>query len=80
MRMPRKYESIQWVIDALGKNVVEKLKRDPHKYDEVRADQDLSWCPDCKRKWNWHEGKVWSSPDVKLWKEKICPNCDSHVD
>jgi len=75
--MSRKYESIQWVIDALGRNVVEKLTRDPHKYDEVRADQDISWCPNCERKWNWYDGKVWSSADVKLWKEQVCPNCGS---
>jgi hypothetical protein len=68
-------DSIQWVIDALGKDVVEKLERDPHKYDEVRADQDLSWCPICECKWETFDGKLWSSVDEPLWKMDICPNC-----
>lgn len=70
-----KNDSIQWVIDALDGGVIEKRDRENHKYDEVRADQDLSWCPHCKCKWEEYEGKVWISPDRKLWKEEVCPDC-----
>ena len=62
-------------IDALENRSVEKRLRENHKYDEVRADQDLKWCPQCKCKWEIFEGKVWSSIDKKLWKELICPDC-----
>lgn len=75
----RKYDSIQWVIDAIGNDIIEKDYKENHKTDSVRADEDLWWCPECKKKWNWYEGEVWSSPDVKLWDAKICPNCDSPV-
>lgn len=76
-----KFGSIQWVIDALDSPLLETKSRfrENHKTDEIRADQDLSWCPKCRKKWNIYEGEVWSSKDMKLWKEKVCPNCDSHV-
>lgn len=73
----KKHDSIQWVIDALSNEVIEKRSRENHKTDEIRADEVLSWCPKCRKKWNIFEGELWSSPDVKLWKEKICPRCDS---
>tara|TARA_R110002020_G_scaffold419671_1_gene628812 strand:- start:165 stop:413 length:249 start_codon:yes stop_codon:yes gene_type:complete len=73
----KNYSSIQWVIDALDNEVIEKRSRENHKTDEIRADEVLSWCPECRKKWNIFEGELWSSPDVKLWKEKICPRCDS---
>ncbi len=73
----QKFESIQWVIDALDNPLVEKRPRENHKTDEIRADEVLSWCPQCKRKWNIFEGRLWSSPDIRLWKEKVCPNCVS---
>jgi len=44
-------DSIQWVIDALDNSVVEKKDRENHKYDEVRADFNLKWCPLCECKW-----------------------------
>ena len=70
--------SIDWVINALGNKVVKKAHRESHKYDEVRADQDISWCPKCKRKWEIYEDELWASQDRKLYyKEKICPDCDS---
>ena len=72
--MKRTYDSIQWVIDALDNDLVEKRSRENHKTDELRADEDLSWC---RRKWNMFENVLWSSPDIKLWKDKICPDCDS---
>jgi hypothetical protein len=75
----RKHESIQWVIDALGGKVIPAKAYDNHKTDSFRADENISWCPKCKYKWNMYEGAVWKSPDSKLWKEKICPDCDSHV-
>ncbi len=68
-------DSIQWVIDALSNQVIEKRDRENHKYDEVRADQDLSWCPLCECKWEEFEGKIWSSLDDPLWKMGICPDC-----
>jgi hypothetical protein len=68
-------DSIQWVIDALSNQVIEKRDRENHKYDEVRADQDLSWCPLCECKWEEFEGKIWSSLDDPLWKMDICPDC-----
>jgi hypothetical protein len=68
-------DSILWVIEALDNSVVEKRFRENHKYDEIRADNDLSWCPICKCKWEIFESKVWSSLDQKLWKEEICPDC-----
>ena len=74
-----KFGSIQWVIDALDNPLIEKNYRENHKTDERRADEDLSWCPMCRKKWNIFEGKLWSSSDIKLWKEKICPDCDSPV-
>ena len=75
-----KFGSIQWVIDALDKpNLIEKTFRENHKTDEIRADESLSWCPKCKKKWNIFEGRLWMSSDIKLWKEKVCPNCDSPV-
>lgn len=76
-----KFGSIQWVIDALNAPLLETKSRfrENHKTDEIRADQDLSWCPKCCKKWNVYEGQVWSSKDIKLWKEKVCPNCDFHV-
>ena len=52
----RKYDSIQWVIDALDNEIVEKKSRENHKTDEIRADENLWWCPECKKKWNWYEG------------------------
>ena len=73
----QKFDSIQWVIDALENPLIEKRFRENHKTDEIRADESLSWCPKCRRKWNIFEGRLWSSPDMKLWKEKICPDCDS---
>ena len=76
---PLEFGSIQWVIDALGNPLIEKNYRENHKTDEIRADENLSWCPMCRRKWNIFEDRLWSSPDIKLWKEKICPNCDSLV-
>tara|TARA_R110001592_G_C12972978_1_gene733421 strand:+ start:488 stop:724 length:237 start_codon:yes stop_codon:yes gene_type:complete len=75
--MKRTYDSIQWVIDALDNDLVEKRSRENHKTDELRADEDLSWCSKCRRKWNMFENVLWSSPDIKLWKDKICPDCDS---
>lgn len=75
----RKHESIQWVIDSLGGNVVRSTTHDKHKCDAIRADENISWCPSCKFKWNIYEGRVWKSPDIRLWKEKICPECDSLV-
>ena len=75
----RKLDSIQWVIDALDRPIVEKRYRENHKTDEIRADESLSWCPKWRRKWNIFEGRLWSSPDMKLWKEEICPDCDSPV-
>ena len=79
MKVKRKFGSIQWVIDALDNPLVEKRFRENHKTDEIRADEALSWCPRCCKKWNLFEGRVWSSIDIKLWKEKICPDCDSPV-
>ena len=79
MKVKRKFGSIQWVIDALGNPLVEKRTRDNHRTDDIRADESLSWCPKCCKKWNLFEGRVWSSIDIKLWKEKICPDCDSPV-
>ena len=73
----KNHSSIQWVIDALDNEVIEKRSRENHKTDEIRADEVLSWCPKCRKKWNIFEGELWSSPDAKLWKEKICPRCDS---
>jgi len=71
-----KKDNIEWVIDAFGGKVVKKINREAHKYDEVRADQDLRWCPECKRKWEIYEGKLWASRDRKLfYKEEICPDC-----
>ena len=55
-------DSIQWVIDALDNTVVEKKDRENHKYDEVRADLDLKWCPLCECKWEIFENRLWSSP------------------
>lgn len=72
----RKFESIQWVIDALDSNVIEKKTRDNHKMDEIRADENLWWCPECRKKWNIFEGELWKSSDIKLWESKICPDCD----
>ena len=74
-----KFDSIQLVIDALENPLIEKRFRENHKTDEIRADESLSWCPKCRRKWNIFEGRLWSSPDMKLWKEEICPDCDSPV-
>jgi len=73
----RKYDSIQWVIDALNNELVEKRPRENHKTDELRADERISWCPKCCMKWNMYEGELWNSPDIKLWKAKVCPLCDS---
>lgn len=77
--MKDKFGSIQWVIDALGKSVrVEKKTIDGYwRTDSTRADRDLSWCPICKRKWNIKFNRFWASQDQKLWKEKICQDCDS---
>ena len=72
----RKFDSIQWVIDALDNPIIEKKPRENHKTDEIRADEDLSWCPCCRRKWNIFERELWASSDIKLWKAKICPDCD----
>ena len=60
--------------------VMKKKPRDNHKVDDIRADQVLSWCPKCKMKWNIFEGRLWASKDSKLWKEKVCPSCDSHAE
>ena len=54
---------------------IEKRERENHKYDEIRADQDLSWCPTCGCKWEIFEGKLWFSADEPLWKMSICPDC-----
>ena len=77
--MKDKFGSIQWVIDALDKATrVEKKNIDGYcRTDAIRADRDLSWCPVCKRKWNIQSNRFWASQDQKLWKEKICPDCDS---
>jgi hypothetical protein len=76
----RKHESIQWVIDALhSSRVIPNKTHENHKTDAFRADENISWCPRCEFKWNMYEGRVWKSPDIRLWKEKICPDCDSPV-
>ena len=75
----KKHSSIQWVIDSLGNPLLEKNFRDNHRTDDLRADEVLSWCPKCEKKWNIFEGELWKSSDIKLWKEKICPDCDSLV-
>ena len=75
----RKHESIQWVIDAMGGAVIPAKLYDNHRTDSYRADESLSWCPECRCKWNIYEGTVWKSPDTKLWKENLCPDCDSPV-
>ncbi len=84
--MKDKFGSIQWVIDALkppqkdrpqewdARNIDGKWRT-----DSTRADRDLSWCPICKRKWNIQNKRFWASVDQKLWKEKICRDCDSDV-
>ena len=75
-----KYESIQWVIDLLGQPLVPDRKtHENHKMDSFRADEKISWCPKCSCKWNLYEGRTWKSKDMRLWKEKICPDCDSPV-
>jgi transposase-like protein len=71
-----KFGSIQWVIDALDSNIIEKKTRDNHKMDQIRADESLWWCPECRKKWNIFEGELWKSSDIKLWEAKICPDCD----
>lgn len=68
-------DSIQWVIDALDSFVVEKRYRENHKYDEVRTDQNLKWCPVCRCKWEIYDGRLWSSRDSPLWKKEICSDC-----
>ena len=75
----QKFGSIQWVIDALDTPIRETNYRENHKTDEIRADEDLSLCPMCRKKWNIFQNELWSSSDIKLWKEKICPDCDSLV-
>ena len=45
----RKLDSIQWVIDALDNPPIEKRVRENHKTDEIRADENLSWCPCCRK-------------------------------
>ena len=70
-----KFGSIQWVIDALDNTVVEKKDRENHKYDEVRADLDLKWCPLCECKWEIFENRLWSSPDQELWERVVCRDC-----
>ena len=75
----QKFGSIQWVIDALDTPIRETNFRENHKTDEIMADEDLSWCPMCRKKWNIFQNELWSSSDIKLWKEKICPDCDSLV-
>ena len=72
----KKHDSIQWVIDALSNEVIEKRSRENHKTDEIRADEVLSRCPKCRKKWNIFEGELWKSSDMKLWEAKICPDCD----
>ena len=77
--MKDKFGSIQWVIDALNTDLSAKtFSVDGYwRTDSVRADRDLSWCPICKRKWNIKFNRFWASQDQKLWKEKICQDCDS---
>ena len=69
-------DSIQWVIDRLNNATIDRRMRENHKYDEVRADQDLSWCPVCRCKWEIYEGRLWASHDKKIYEEKICPDCE----
>ena len=73
--MDEEIGSIQWVIDALGNALVKKKTHENHKYDSIRADQDIKWCPDCEKKWNIFEGRLWSSSDIPLWDKEICPSC-----
>lgn len=68
-------DSIQWVIDAQDNTVIERRERENHKYDEVRADLDLKWCPVCECKWEIYDNRLWSSPDNELWKNEICRDC-----
>lgn len=76
--MPKEEETqMKWVVEALGGKVVKKRGRENHKYDEVRADKDIKWCPECRRKWEIYEGELWASRDRKLYyEEKICPDCE----
>jgi hypothetical protein len=74
-----KFGSIQWVIDGLDKPLLKRDYKENHRTDSIRADEVLSWCPYCRKKWNIFEGELWKSSDIKLWKEKICPDCDSPV-
>jgi hypothetical protein len=71
-----KDNGIQWVIDLLGTPLIKKKPRENHKYDAVRADANIKWCPKCEHKWNIYEGEVWKSPDMRLWDEKVCPHCE----
>ena len=54
----RKYDSIQWVIDALGNDLIDKDYRENHRTESIRADEDLWWCPECKNAWSWSKGVV----------------------
>lgn len=72
-----KFGSIQWVINSLDNDLMPRGTHEKHKMDSIRADEKISWCPTCKKKWNIFEGVLWSSLDIRLWKEKKCPNCDS---
>ena len=74
--MAEEIGSIQWVIDALGTPLIKKKTRENHKCDSIRADQDIKWCPDCERKWNMFEGRLWASSDNPLWDKKVCPECE----
>jgi len=68
-------DSIQWVIDKLDNTVIEKRERENHKFDSVRTDQYLKWCPKCECKWEIYDDRIWASKDMKLWDEEICPDC-----
>ena len=76
-----KFGSIQWVIDKLSTEVRKPVwNADGYwRTDSSRADKNTFWCPKCRRKWNIFEKRLWASPDRKLWKEKICRDCDSVV-
>ena len=69
-------DSIQWVIDKLDNAVIEKrLERENHKFDSVRTDQNLKWCPECQCKWEIYEDRLWITKDIKLWDAETCPDC-----
>jgi len=79
-----KDEGIQWVIDALVDEPVERIdSRNKYQKDSEQADEDIYVCPKCGICWEKNAllEKTFYYEDFPTYRKerKVCPKCDGLV-